>query len=68
MKLYVFGTLLVGESFCLPSTLAGQAFEEHILRKIGALHAEYVDGSGTVLIPEGTVVWKPQPRSTELPR
>ena len=57
-----FGTLPVGDCFCVASTLLAQVLDPHVLRKVDGLHADYVDGSGTVLVPEGTLV-----RRLELP-
>lgn len=56
MDFLPFGILRVGDCFRLGSSLVSYAFDGHLLRKIGALRAEYVDGSGTVVVPEGTLV------------
>jgi hypothetical protein len=56
MDILTFGTLPVGACFCVGATLAVHAFEEHALRKTDNLHAEYLDGSGAVLVPEGILV------------
>jgi hypothetical protein len=56
MDLLTFGTLPIGGCFCIGATLAAHALDEHVLRKTDKLHAEYVDGSGAVLMPEGIVV------------
>ena len=57
-----FGTLPIGDCFCVASTLLAQVLDPHVLRKVDGLHAHYVDGSGTVLVPEGTLI-----RRLELP-
>ena len=56
MESLPFGTLLVGDCFFVDSTLLACAVGSHVLRKVDGLHAEYVDGSGTVLVPEGAFV------------
>ncbi len=56
MDLLTFGTLPVGACFCIGARLAAQVFAEHVVRKTDTLHAEYLDGSGPVLVPEGIFV------------
>jgi hypothetical protein len=56
MTFFPFSIVSVGDCFCVGSALAALPFEDHVLRKVDGLHAEYVDGSGRVLIPEGTLV------------
>jgi hypothetical protein len=56
MSLLPFATLTVGDCFHVATTLRAAGFPGHLLRKVGPLHAEYVDGSGSVLVPEGTLV------------
>ncbi len=56
MDVLAFATLPVGGCFFVGTTLTAHAFEAHRLRKVGRLHAEYLDGSGRVLVPEGTLV------------
>jgi hypothetical protein len=59
MDLLTFGTLPVGERFCVGATLVAPASGDHLLRKIDGLHAEYLDGSGSVLVPQSAVVRVP---------
>ncbi len=56
MHLLTFGTLPIGGCFCIGATLAAQVHDDHVLRKTDSLHAEYLDGSGPVLVPEGILV------------
>jgi hypothetical protein len=56
MDILTFGTLPVGACFCVGATLAVHALEDHTLRKTDNLHAEYLDGSGAVFVPEGIYV------------
>lgn len=55
MDLLTFDTLPMGACFSISATLA-HALEDHLLRKTDRLHAEYLDGSGRVLVPEGVLV------------
>ncbi|MFN2432526.1 MAG: hypothetical protein ABR599_06880 [Gemmatimonadota bacterium] len=47
-----FAAIPIGDCF----RLGGASLSDHVLRKLDSLRAEYVDGSSTVPVPEGTLV------------